>query len=268
MTIKQIEELTGMTRANIRYYESEALICPRRNPENGYRDYSQEDVQTLLKIKLLRCLDVSIEEVKAIQSGGQTMEEVLRHCLTTQEAKQMQLRKAGDLTRKLLAEGTQYDTLNAALYLELLESEESWQRDEFPAQGHPWKRYGARSLDAMLYTAMTIPVLWNLTESKTMIVLVSYCLMLLLEPLQLHFFGTTIGKAILGLRVTDLEERHLSYSAGLERTWTVIWEGEGLRIPFVEYYFLYKSYKLCDEGDYLPWEWDSEVTCKDDKLWR
>ena len=42
MTIKELEALVGMTRANIRFYEQEGLISPTRLP-NSYRDYSQED---------------------------------------------------------------------------------------------------------------------------------------------------------------------------------------------------------------------------------
>ena len=52
MTIKEIEELAGMPRANIRYYEAEGLLSPVRS-ENGYRDYSEEDLSILKKIKLL-----------------------------------------------------------------------------------------------------------------------------------------------------------------------------------------------------------------------
>ena len=46
-----LEQQAGMTRANIRYYEQEGLLSPVRR-ENGYRDYSQEDLDTLLRIKL------------------------------------------------------------------------------------------------------------------------------------------------------------------------------------------------------------------------
>ena len=38
LTIKQMEERSGMSRANIRFYEAEGLLCPARQ-ENGYRDY-------------------------------------------------------------------------------------------------------------------------------------------------------------------------------------------------------------------------------------
>ena len=55
MTIKDMELQTGLARANIRYYEAEGLISPER-AENGYREYSQEDAETLLRVKLLRAL--------------------------------------------------------------------------------------------------------------------------------------------------------------------------------------------------------------------
>ena len=55
MTIKEIETLSGLPRANIRYYESEGLIAPKRS-ENGYREYSQADAEVLLRVKLLQAL--------------------------------------------------------------------------------------------------------------------------------------------------------------------------------------------------------------------
>lgn len=68
MTIKELEQRTGMPRANIRYYEEEGLLSPRRL-ENGYRDYSEEDVQTLEKIKLLRSLQLDIGTIRLLQQG-------------------------------------------------------------------------------------------------------------------------------------------------------------------------------------------------------
>lgn len=53
MNIKEIEQRSGLTRANIRYYEQEGLLRPARQ-ENKYRDYSDEDLETLLRIALLR----------------------------------------------------------------------------------------------------------------------------------------------------------------------------------------------------------------------
>ncbi|MCR5229198.1 MAG: MerR family transcriptional regulator, partial [Solobacterium sp.] len=52
MKINQVEELTGITRKNIRFYEEEGLISPKRNPANGYREYSLQDVDHLNRIRL------------------------------------------------------------------------------------------------------------------------------------------------------------------------------------------------------------------------
>ena len=65
MTIKEIETLSGLPRANIRYYESEGLISPKR-AENGYREYSQADVNVLLRVKLLRALGLTVGQIKAL----------------------------------------------------------------------------------------------------------------------------------------------------------------------------------------------------------
>ena len=40
MTIAELERRSGLTRANIRFYEAEGLLRPARR-ENGYRDYSE-----------------------------------------------------------------------------------------------------------------------------------------------------------------------------------------------------------------------------------
>ena len=47
MNTKQVEELTGLTRQNIRYYERQGLLEPARTDGNDYRDYSKKDVERL-----------------------------------------------------------------------------------------------------------------------------------------------------------------------------------------------------------------------------
>ena len=77
LTSKEMEQRSGVPRANIRYYEAEGLLTPARSG-NGYRDYSEEDLRTLEKIKLLRRLGVSIEELRALRSGRADLAAVLR----------------------------------------------------------------------------------------------------------------------------------------------------------------------------------------------
>ena len=68
MTIKELERRTGLPRTSIRFYEQEDLLHPERR-ENNYRDYSERDVRTLEKIKLLRQLSLEVEAIRRLQAG-------------------------------------------------------------------------------------------------------------------------------------------------------------------------------------------------------
>lgn len=269
MTIKEIEEITGMIRANIRYYEAEGLVVPERNKENGYRIYSHADAQTLLKIKLLRTLDVPLEEIKSLQNGASLLRDVLqRHLITIGERQEM-LERSGAVSRMMLEQEETFESLNALQYLKVLEhGSNGLKQDVKPRLNLPWRRFWARDLDYMIcgvLVAVVLKLVPRLDVVRGPLILVA---MLLLEPLSLRLFSTTPGKAIFGIRVLNPEEGKLSYGDGLVRTWMVLWEGEALRIPVLNYYFLYKAYSATENDLVLSWEWDSDLTIKDDKGWR
>ena len=69
MNIKQASEVSGVSSRNIRYYEQAGLICPARDPGNGYRIYSEELVRTLKLIRILRMLDMPVEEIRGVLRG-------------------------------------------------------------------------------------------------------------------------------------------------------------------------------------------------------
>ena len=46
MKINEVEALVGITKKNIRFYEAQGLLSPKRNAENSYRDYSEQEVQS------------------------------------------------------------------------------------------------------------------------------------------------------------------------------------------------------------------------------
>ena len=58
--IKEAEQLTGISSQNIRYYEKQGLICPARNEDNSYREYSDNDIERLKLIRLFRKLGMPI----------------------------------------------------------------------------------------------------------------------------------------------------------------------------------------------------------------
>lgn len=79
MTIKEVEELTGLSRSNVRFYEKERLIFPSRNEKNGYRDYSESDVENIKKIAYLRTLGISIEDIRNIIEEKESLHKVIQN---------------------------------------------------------------------------------------------------------------------------------------------------------------------------------------------
>ena len=75
MKINEVETAVGVTKKNIRFYEEEGLITPSREPGNGYRSYSQADVERLRRIKLLRKLDVPLADIREMLEGRKTLAE-------------------------------------------------------------------------------------------------------------------------------------------------------------------------------------------------
>ena len=94
MTIKEVEEQTGLTRSNIRFYEKEMLIEPSRNDKNGYREYSEKDVEIIKKIAYLRTLEISIEDIRHIISEKVPLIEVIEKQTTTIQTQIEGLNKA------------------------------------------------------------------------------------------------------------------------------------------------------------------------------
>ena len=76
MKTHEVEELLGITKQTLIYYEKEGMINPQRN-ENNYRDYSSEDIDTIKLILLLRDMKVSIDEIKLILNNELSIREVL-----------------------------------------------------------------------------------------------------------------------------------------------------------------------------------------------
>lgn len=286
MTIKEIEERTGLERANIRFYEKEGLLMPDRL-ENGYRSYTEKDVQTLLRIKLLRSLQLSLEDIRALQKGEKQLSEALSAHLHTLEKEKQALAAAEDVCRMMETDNARFETLNAEKYLNQLNRSPSEppaappKTDAYHPPMHPWRRYFARTLDYNLYL-LPLELLTLLcfhinpgSNSGRIITLIcnalAYVLMLVLEPLLLHCFGTTAGKWLFGLRIINADGTKLTYEEGIQRTWGVIRRGYGFFIPIYRQYRLWDCYKLCMDGQEQDWDefpYQRLYTIRDTKTWR
>ena len=64
--IGQAAALSGVTPANIRFYEKEKLLSPQGRSDNSYRMYSDGDIHRLRFIRACRALDMSLSEVRTL----------------------------------------------------------------------------------------------------------------------------------------------------------------------------------------------------------
>ena len=170
MKINQVEQLVGITKGNIRFYEKEGLLTPGRNNENGYRDYSDADVAWLKKIKLLRMLDVPIEEIRLLKSGSLTLEDAMGRHMIQLERRQANLAAAQGVCAQIKDSRSQLDALDADRVLESMERQEQ-EGTKFMNVGKQDKltRYvspiGAAVLILVLMGALIALVVWGFTVS-------------------------------------------------------------------------------------------------------
>jgi len=122
LKINEVEALVGITKKNIRFYEAEGLLMPRRNSENGYRDYGEAEVETLRQIKLLRKLGVPLEEIRRMQGGTHTVGDGMRRHLVTLERERENLEQSMRLCQRLTACQERLGELDAGAVLAEMES--------------------------------------------------------------------------------------------------------------------------------------------------
>ena len=124
MKINEVEALAGIAKKNIRFYEEQGLLSPKRNPENGYRDYGEDEVLVLRRIRLLRKLDVPIDEIRLMLSGTHTVADGMRRHLISLERSQRNLQQAISLCQELTGQDIPISQLDTECLLSQMEAME------------------------------------------------------------------------------------------------------------------------------------------------
>ncbi len=125
MKINEVEQQVGITKKNIRFYEEEGLLTPRRNSENGYRDYGENEVDILRRIKLLRKLGFPLEEIRQIQRGALTIPDGMARHRIALEREQKNLEQSIVLCTQLAQNCHRLEDLDAATILGQMEEMEA-----------------------------------------------------------------------------------------------------------------------------------------------
>lgn len=161
MKINEVEQLVGITKKNIRFYESEGLLNPPRNSENGYRNYGDGDVEVLRRIKLLRKLGVPIEEIRRLQSGRLTVADAMRRHQVAIDRDAENLSKARAVCGLLAENGTTLEELDAAAVLDRMnEMEQEGTTFMNKQKDDVRRRYIAPVVCAVLMAVLMIGLIW------------------------------------------------------------------------------------------------------------
>lgn len=121
MNIKEIEKLTGISKQNIRFYESNGLLKPKRNKDNNYREYDNNDVVILNKIKLLRKLDFSITDIEHMINSNE-INNIETHINSLKE--RIDEYNCMISVCEMLKDENSFDNIDEKKYLELINSKE------------------------------------------------------------------------------------------------------------------------------------------------
>ncbi len=102
MKIGEFSRRAGETVDTLRYYDRIGLLVPGRG-ECGSRIYSEEDLDKMKEIQILKSLDFTLEEIKTILDLDSELDECLERGMSKSEVFQAKEEAVGEL-RKLIGE--------------------------------------------------------------------------------------------------------------------------------------------------------------------
>ena len=71
MLLKEVMQKSGLTRKQIEILQQKGLIHPARE-ENGYRNYTEQDLKTLKQVNFLKKFEFTLDECHALLIQGDT----------------------------------------------------------------------------------------------------------------------------------------------------------------------------------------------------
>ena len=111
--------------------------------------YSEEELETLLRVALLRSLGFSLEEIRRLQSGEADFAAAMRERSAALESEGQRLLAARNVCDAISREVTSYSALRPEDYLNGFEPDAAAKQRDV-AEPHPLRRYLARAIDLTL----------------------------------------------------------------------------------------------------------------------
>lgn len=93
MNIHEAAQRVGCTCRAIKFYEEKGLLSPVARRDNGYRDYTEADINRLHEIQAYRKLGIGLADIKKLLSGHETqlLDDILKQKQAQLEASQSEI---------------------------------------------------------------------------------------------------------------------------------------------------------------------------------
>jgi len=136
-------------------------------------------------------------------------------------------------------------------------------------QVRPWIRYWARLIDMTIFAILQIIVIvlilsilnkleinMNFLDEIPDLIfnIVIGFLYIFVEPIFFVIWGTTVGKALLKIRVRHKDGRKLSYKDALQRTFLVLFLGQGAGFPIISIITHIVAYNRLKKQGITSWD--------------
>ena len=124
MKIQELENELNISRANIRFYEKEGLLNPARK-ENGYRDYSDDDIAILKKIIVYRKLGISVTDIKKIFANELELQDAISQSIEDLQKEIERLNGSIELCKEIQKDNPDNNSFDEEHYWEEINSNEA-----------------------------------------------------------------------------------------------------------------------------------------------
>lgn len=139
----------------------------------------------------------------------------------------------------------------------------------------PWRRYGARILDLSFFGAIAFGIIgfiyysvapysadqffnvFNQPSARILDIILTTLLGTILTGAVIGVSGTSLGKLIFGIIVTDTNGHKLGFVTGIQRDFAVYLRGLALGIPIVSLITLYNAYSRLNKSNMTSWDQES-----------
>lgn len=105
MLIHEVAKRCNITKKAIQYYVEQGVVVPKIL-ENGYSDFSENDIEVLKKVSLYRSLDLSVSNIKKVLESKEVLKTILY-----QRTLELEREKVKQELLKQVSEGAEIENL-------------------------------------------------------------------------------------------------------------------------------------------------------------